>query len=259
MADMTKLMIFAVSAAISLPFASSAAEADQHVPFVDSALVTAMTQGTDRYVDGSVVADGECYALVYVRSGCDFAGFNADGSLVNPEENELVAVAPVAKDGHCPRTLFALKREYVNAHKAGAFDIYLLDTRGADGKPSKLNENGVLGRIRRWGCPKADIHGVTAAETGAEAGEASAAVRLAAVPEGTAQPRITAIKVVDGVVKISVADTAPFLVYGLNGGTSIGKFKKVAKRNLDGDATKEIEFEASADAEGCLYQVVQEQ
>ena len=38
------------------------------------------TPGIDRYADGSVVADGECYAHAWSPNGSVFAGFNADGT-----------------------------------------------------------------------------------------------------------------------------------------------------------------------------------
>ena len=229
---------------------------------LDDAFVTCSTRGTDRYADGTAVADGESYALVYTKPGCVFAGFNADGSVANPAESELVAVAPLAKGGRCPRTLFSLRREYVNSRQQGSWEIYLLDTRDAAGKPTKLDDRGVLGRVRRFGKAEADLAGVRAGE-GSAADQG--ATRLAAVPKDAPQPRITGIKVEDGVVKISVDRTVPYLVYGLRGGKSMEDFnanpRSLAKRNRDGDADREIVIEATADAAaGCgLFKVVQEQ
>ena len=243
-----------IFAAVFLPMLASAAA-------LDDAFVTCSTEGTDRYADGTPVADGESYALVYTKPGRVFAGFNADGSVAEPEASDLVAVAPLAKGGRCPRTLFSLRREYVNSRQQGSWEIYLLDTRDAAGKPTKLDDRGVLGRVRRFGKAEADLAGVRAGE-GSAADQG--ATRLAAVPKDAPQPRITGIKVEDGTVKISVDRTVPYLVYGLRGGKSMNDFKanprSLAKRNRDGDATREIVIEAPADAAaGCeLFQVVQE-
>ena len=46
-------------------------------------VATFSTPGPDRYADGTVVADGECYALVWSPKGSTFAGFSADGTTVS--------------------------------------------------------------------------------------------------------------------------------------------------------------------------------
>jgi len=52
------------------------------------------TAGTDRYADGSVVMDGECYALVWSPKGTTFSGFNADGTPVSSADRVVLAGAP---------------------------------------------------------------------------------------------------------------------------------------------------------------------
>ena len=61
------------------------------------------TPGPDRYADGSVVRDGECYALVWSPKGQAFAGFNADGTAVSANDRVVLA-ASLAKDGKCRDT-----------------------------------------------------------------------------------------------------------------------------------------------------------
>ena len=246
--------VFGVAiAAVALPFASQAVSADD-------AFLTCATEGCDRYADGRTVADGECYALVYTKPGFTFAGFSADGTVAKPEESDLVAVAPLAKDGHCPRTLFAVPRDYASSRKDGKWEIFLLDTRGTDGKPAGLDAKGVVGRIRRWGEPAAsvrDFSGGTA--TSASKTDPEAAGGLAAnpaeLPKDAPRPRITGIKVENGVVKVTVADTVPYLAYGLDdaetakGSARNPRAKERAKR--DGDKTKEIVLESpAAETEG---------
>ena len=57
------------------------------------------SEGPDRYADGSVVLDGEVYALVLSKG--EFAGLNADGSLVDPANDTILAAASIAKGGEC--------------------------------------------------------------------------------------------------------------------------------------------------------------
>ena len=54
----------------------------------DDELITFSTNGSeqDRYADGQVVLDGECYALVWSQDGA-FEGINADGTLVDSNDN----------------------------------------------------------------------------------------------------------------------------------------------------------------------------
>ena len=53
--------------------------------------------GTDTYADMTPVLDGECYALVWARDGKDFAGFRADGSLIDAANNGIVHIRALAK------------------------------------------------------------------------------------------------------------------------------------------------------------------
>lgn len=51
--------------------------------------VTFWSAGPDQYKDGSTVVDGEMYALVWTKAGSTFAGFAADGSLVDAAASQL--------------------------------------------------------------------------------------------------------------------------------------------------------------------------
>ena len=101
----------------------------------DDALITFSTNGAepDRYADGQVVLDGECYALVWSKDGV-FDGINADGTLVDSED-KLLLVAAVASDGHCPEVVFQLSAKRAAALANGKYGVVLLDTRiNRDGK-----------------------------------------------------------------------------------------------------------------------------
>lgn len=69
-------------------------------------VATFSTPGPDRYADGTVVADGECYALVWSPKGSTFAGFSADGTTVSSADCVVLA-APLAVN-YVERALEAL-------------------------------------------------------------------------------------------------------------------------------------------------------
>ena len=68
----------------------------------DNLLATFSTQGPDRYADGTVVKDGESYALVWTKAGATFAGITVTGEAAGDQDlNRVLCVAPLAKDGRC--------------------------------------------------------------------------------------------------------------------------------------------------------------
>lgn len=114
--------------------------------------------GVDTYGDGvTPVLDGECYVLVWMASGYDFAGFKYDGSLVDPVNNEIVSdgdfyyICPCAKDGKSAPLAFIVKKAYRDAHKYGTYRVVVLDTRVTMNSLAGLNEDGTLRRVNGWG------------------------------------------------------------------------------------------------------------
>ena len=109
----------------------------------DDALITFSTNGTepDRYADGQVVLDGECYALVWSKDGV-FEGVNADGTPVDPND-KLLLVAAVARDGHCPEVVFQISAAKADALASGKYGVILLDTRIT--KDGKVVPRGTVG------------------------------------------------------------------------------------------------------------------
>ena len=61
---------------------------------IQDRLLRFSTPGPDRYADGSLVLDGECYALVWSPKGTAFAGFNADGTVVSSNDRIVLAAPP---------------------------------------------------------------------------------------------------------------------------------------------------------------------
>lgn len=174
-------------------------------------LISFRTCGPDKYADGTVVKDGECYALVWVKQGATFAGFNADGSVVDAANSAVVVTAAVAKDGHCPKVIFevdaAVAAEY---EKTGAYSVYLLDTRNAAGK--------VMGTAN--GRAKA-VNGFGSCANDADASGSVRTVAKSAIPQGAPEPKITGIKVAGGYVYVTLANTVPYLQYNLKGGKNM--------------------------------------
>lgn len=227
------------------------------------------TTGQDHYADGSVVADGECYALVWSPAGTAFAGFNADGTALSPNDRVVLA-APLAKDGKCRDSLFQIPAEEYAELEGGEWQVCLVDTRAADGVPAGVAANAPR-RVNRWGTVKSDVKvapsAVSALKLAAAQKPASNGVKgisamsddgayadvLSAVPESVKPPKITAFEVSEGVVRLTVADTVPFLTYTLSSGDAPDALSAdSAADRVDGDAKAEIAIETDA-AEGSRF------
>ena len=111
--------------------------------------------GFDTYGDGKThVLDGECYALVWMASDCDFAGFESDGTLVDAEGNAVVYVRSLAEGGKCPPVDFIVKPEFTKSHPAGTYRVVVLDTRVTESSLAGLNDDCSLRRVNGWGWAK---------------------------------------------------------------------------------------------------------
>ena len=223
-------------------------------------LVSYSTRGTDRYFNGEPVKDGECYALVYTHPGKVFSGFQADGTVADPAASDLALVAPVAKGGRCPPVLFQVREQYASSRQGGAWEVFLIDTRDASGRPAGLDANGRLRRINRWnrvagrirtrrGTDSFGALEPTVTPEGALTGGEGA------MPPDAPRPRITGITVKNGVVELSVADTVPYATYDVDGAHEmhrLGRRNRVAREAKDGVVGKpikmEVEMKEGADA-----------
>ena len=156
---------------------------------MNNVVVTFSTPGPDTYADGTPVADGEVYALVWTAEDKVFEGFNGDGSVIG-SDSKIVVKAPVAKGGKCPRVLFQIDEDYVKAnYPGGSWGVYLLDTRifavdeegvltrDLEGNPVVKSVNGKA--VKGWGKVGDSVSGSATASistaTGAAAGTASLA------------------------------------------------------------------------------------
>ena len=221
------------------------------------------TLGPDCYADGTIVRDGECYALVWSPKGSTFAGFNADGTTVSSADR-VVLVAPLAVNGRCRDSLFQISAEEYAELAGGVWAVCLVDTRMANGVPAGASNNAPL-RVNRWGqvknevkistastlaldsiaAPKAGGRSLLAAAAPLETG--ACADTLSAVPDSVTQPRITGFEVVDGVARLTVEGTVPFLTYTISAGdTPDALTADDAAGWVDGDTAKPIEIETDA-------------
>ena len=204
---MKKLMT--MIGAVGLAFAATAA--------IDDALLAFSTVGPDKYAGGTTVLDGECYALVWTKNGATFGGIAADGTAI-AETDEIVLVAPVAKDGHCPNVLFQIDSAKADALADGTYGVYLLDTRVAENgttKPAGV-KNGKLSLVNGFGLATQATKigkatgGITTAAEKETAGGESIAVGAAA-PKNVQQPKITSIKIEGDYVKLTVQNLPGYM------------------------------------------------
>ena len=229
-------------------------------------MLTFSTQGPDTYADGTtVVRDGECYALVWVKKGATFAGFNADGTEVDPDTSRILTIVPYAENGHCAETVLEIDRGLADAYaSSGSFEIHVLDTRGADGVP----KGDVSGGVNGYGAAAA--FGLTASASSAaiegqrasvKAQKAALASTATALPPSVEIPKpvITSIKVANGIVHLKVKGTSPLLRYGVQSGDAPGDLAPIdlaaARADGEADAEREVEIKFPADKGGRFFKI----
>lgn len=217
--------------------------------------VTFSTRGTDKYADGSIVLDGEFYALVW--SPAEFQGFKADGSTVS-EADEVIATVPFAKGGRLPLTLAEIDAADASKYEDGAFSVLLLDTRNAAGEveadakaPSAVNGYATTATVT-----------LEEAAASASLGVASPVqVSVAsAVPADAPKPVITGVKKDGKYLILTVKGTAAYLRYNVAGGATPDAVKETGKADApkDGAATADdtIELKVPAEGNSGFYKVI---
>lgn len=236
-------------------------------------LLTCSTPKGDTYEDGTPVSDGECYALVHTAEGATFQGFTADGRAIDPAKSYVALAAGLAKGGRCPPTLSQVLEANAATRTNGVWELFLLDTRAADGQPSGMDANGRLTRVNAWRRVNGRIRAkrgplVSASafeEVPADTSAAQLPSGVGVLPANAPQPRITGIRMVDGGVELTVSDTVPYLTYDIDGAAKLQDFgrrsRRVARRAQDGRANGVIRFEVpsyeNADAgEARFFKVV---
>ena len=220
------------------------------VAAVNDTLLMFSTQGPDKYLDGTQVLDGECYALCYVTDAAAFK-IKADGTAF--AGGEVLLTAPVAKDGRCPNLLYVVDAAKAESLTGGAYGVYLLDTRvpKAEGGYTVAGvENGKAKVVNGAGAvAEGGTTGAEATDTIAQlpAAAASGAVTALSVID---QPKITAIKVDGANIKLTVADLSPAADYQVTTGTDVANVSEPVASTVDGST-----FTVSKDA-GKFFKVI---
>lgn len=223
---------------------------------VQDKLARFSTPGPDRYSDGSIVRDGECYVLVWSPTGTTFSGFNADGTPVSSNDRVVLAGA-LAQDGRCRDAMFEIPAKEYEALEGGEWAVCLVDTRRVDGVPAGVKDGKPV-RVNRWGIVSNGAKISDAGSIRTRLASASVGVRrvednapyqavgaragnLSAVPPNLAPPRITAIEIADGEVRLAVEGTVPYLDYTLISGEKPNDLKTdYFSEVVEGDARSGI-------------------
>lgn len=245
-----KVVLTAVLAFSSI--VSADVVSDRHLVF--------WTNGPDRYADGSSVRDGECYALVCTKAGAAFAGFNADGTLVDAQTSTLVHVAPLAVKGHCRYTDFIVDGALSAAHAGDVWKVYLLDTRRRNGALAELDENGRPTRVNGYGLADGEVRFGSSGMTATAALQSvnpGSVTDLRSSDAFAPTPRITGMRLEGGKVVLTVAGTVPSLDYDLAGGTTPDALAAgVAAEPVEGAAERTITLRADAAAGAGFFKVI---
>lgn len=229
----------------------------------DRTVLSWFTMGPDKYADGTVVKEGEFYALVFLKEGATFAGFNADGTLVDAENAEVLAMGPWAKAWTsvgmgCPPHNVQPESEEAAKYAGGSLRLFVLDTRTTDGKLAAVEaKTGKPTVVNGYGEASNVKFLLKDARVFTEPGKQVKAGLASAVPPKAAQPKITGIRVENGYAYITVANTEPYLQYNVATGRKPGEFMKrnAAVAAKQGAAGREIELKVPVDANGQFFKI----
>ena len=211
----------------------------------DNMLATFSTKGPDCYADGTVVKDGECYALVWTHTNAVFQGITVDGKAVgSQDENRVLCIAPLAKDGHCREVVVEVNKVVADLYAgSGTFSLHLLDTRkAADGTPG-----GVDAGVNGFGAAQEFTLSASEQFQSVTATNAALVATATVLPASIPQPKIKSIEVKDGVVRLTVARTSKMVRYGVSSGATPATLAADPDFALtDGDDAGDIVIEAPA-------------
>ena len=263
-----KLISTILSAVLPLAVFASAND------FPGDYLISFSSPGPDRYADGTIVPDGECYALVWSPAGKTFSGFNADGTA-SSSSDRVVLAGPLALDGRCRDSIFQVPEYTYAVLEGGNWAVCLVDTRRVNGVPAGVKDGKPV-RVNRWGlvnggvsiepasastlAPPATAGGTRANVSAAFAtfgGAGTRATHLSTVPFGAQKPTITAMNLSDGIVTLYVTDTVPWLSYTIESGFRLNTFAIDGQADkVDGNANSEIVLETESISPSCFFRVI---
>ena len=219
---MKKLLFAMVVAAFGAAFGAA-----------NDTILTFSTQGPDTYGDGSTVLDGERYALVWTKDGTAFAGLTADCKPL-ADTTKVIAVAPLAKGGRCPETVFEIDADFAETLKGGSFALYLLDTRVS--KTELSGEGGVPGGHALPATVNA-TGAASALTSDSFSTSTSTSISLATVGVYTKieEPTIAAMKVTGSKIELTVSGMSGAADYMVVQGAEPGKVGSKMTTTVEGD------------------------
>lgn len=197
-------------------------------------VLTFSTVGPDTYADGTTVLDGESYALIWTKTGETFGGIAADGQLIG-EHDKFVLAAGIAKDGKCPTMVFEIEAADYAAYEGGSFALYLLDTRIKDeeGNVSVAGANSIAifapGIVNAIGVASAANESSSSALSLSLASDAAVALNSVGILSKIEMPTITALKIEDATVSLTVKDLSCAAEYFVVPGVTPNSFETALK------------------------------
>lgn len=242
-------------------FVSIACIVSMSYPDANDALISFCSSHDDYYSDGTCVADGECYALVWNEKGKDFSGFNADGTLVSSSDR-LILVAPLAENGRCPNVLFQVPSDIYSKLADGVWSVCALDTRDVRRIPVGL-KNGALVRVNKW--EKIGIKTIAKESnsfnfksSSKNAADGSICIQnMSSIPSYVLPPVIKSISLSGKKACLSVSNTFPFLTYAIASSHDLKTFEvDYSIEAKDGDLGNDIVFDASSEDKCRFFKIV---
>ena len=220
----------------------------------DNMLATFSTKGPDCYADGTVVKDGECYALVWTHTNAVFQGITVDGKAVgSQDENRVLCIAPLAKDGHCREVVVEVNKVLADLYAgSGTFSLHLLDTRtAADGTPG-----GVDAGVNGFGAAQEFTLSASEQFQSVTATNAALVATATVLPASIPQPKIKSIEVKNGIVRLTVERTSKMVRYGVSSGATPNALASDPDfAPQDGDDAGDIVIEAPAKGNSGFFSV----
>lgn len=248
-------------------------------------VINYFSMGDTLYADGThpaVGENGEYCAVVWYSDEMpfeDFRIFNADGSFIYPEYCRLCQLGTVLEATpeekvKIAKTQLQISDEHFSVESGnGCYAVFLLDTRRVeDGKTvcglGFKVEGGVIsitnGQINACGVVTGleylnEDFSQTPAGGDIEGSEARAS-EVSGLPKGCPQPIVSGFGVTNGVVTLTMTNSAPYLTYALEKATKlseIGSATDLVGEPKQGVGAGLVSWSFSApDKTNCFFKVI---
>jgi hypothetical protein len=125
------------------------------------------------------------------------------------EKDKILVVAPLAKDGRCPKVMFQIP--VADAVNYGKFEVFLMDTRVASASGAVAPRGATDGEaklVNGYGRVPANV---ALSGVSSKAEEAAVANLNSAVPKNTRQPRVKAMRIEGDEVVLTVENIPGYM------------------------------------------------